>query len=568
MKPVNLNTAPCAPISSNCVIWQGPNIPCINLCNGDTVSDVVFALATELCGILETLNVANYDLTCFGITSCGPNDFQALIQFLISQICELQGITPSITKESTGCPDCLVTVAPCFVTNGQTTMNLVDYVNMIAQRICNIIDELALINAALTSLDIRVTILENAPVPTFSLPTVTTSCQIGALAPGVYQMDLLLNEFFPNVWCPLSGALGSTANILAAISNECIFGTDNALSSPPGSPTPMQVLYPSWNAITPAGTLASTINHLWVSLCDMYSYLSANPITTTVVAAGTNVTVTSATVGATTTYTVNAAEPYDSGWKNIPYYTMGTGYGLAPTTVTDVRPQIRIVDRVVTINGLYPLPLATNAAGTILVTNLNDWKDTFSPYLYKGIDGGYEKLTTTERMESLSPILPVALRPDTLQYLNPVAHILYRSIERSSIPQIPPLSPVPGIKKLTLQAFCPYFYIRPSGKFGFGTAQERQGFGVASSGFDGQLAESCSIFTSGDIYPDYTSYESGYTSAGVNQRLSPASFYSVPFDIDTRDGDHFGGFYTYFNARFHISPSTSMQDIIDAFDNL
>jgi len=152
MKPVNLNTAPCAPISSNCVIWQGPNIPCINLCNGDTVSDVVFALATELCGILETLNVANYDLTCFGITACGPNDFQALIQFLISQICELQGVTPSTAKaDTTGCPDCLVTVAPCFVTNGQTTMNLTDYVNMIAQRICNIVDELALINALNTS---------------------------------------------------------------------------------------------------------------------------------------------------------------------------------------------------------------------------------------------------------------------------------------------------------------------------------------------------------------------------------------------------------------------------------
>ncbi len=552
MKPVNLNTAPCAPISSNCVIWQGPNIPCINLCNGDTVSDVVFALATELCGILETLDVANYDLTCFGITACGPNDFQALIQFLISQICELQGITPSTTKESTGCPDCLVTVAPCFVTNGQTTMNLTDYVNMIAQRICNIIEALAEINAALASLDIRVTILEDAPLPTFSLPDIATSCQIGTLAPGAYQMDLLLNEFFPNVWCPLSGVLGTSTAILAAVSNECIFGTTTSLSTG----AQMQIAFPQWNdlAFVP-GTLASTINHLWISLCDMYSYLDANPITTTVVAAGTNVTVTSAIVGTTTTYTVNAAEPYDSGWKDIPYYNVGAGYGIAPVTVNAVRPQIRIVDRQVTINGIYPLPLATDVTATTLVTDMLLWQTTNSPYLYKGTDGGYQKVGPANRMETLSPILPAALRPDTYQYLNPVAHVLYRSLLRG------------GTKKITLQAFCPYFYIRPTGVFGFGTAEERQGFGNAASGFDGQLAESCSIFRSGDFYPDFTSYGSGYTGA-VNQRLSPASIYTVPFDVDTRDGDQFGGFYTYFNARFHISKSISMQDIIDAFDNL
>ena len=40
MKPLNLDNKPCSPISSNCVVWQGPDIPCIQLCTGDTVSDV------------------------------------------------------------------------------------------------------------------------------------------------------------------------------------------------------------------------------------------------------------------------------------------------------------------------------------------------------------------------------------------------------------------------------------------------------------------------------------------------------------------------------------------------
>ena len=35
MKPLNLDNRPCSPISSNCVIWQGPDITCIKLCTGE-----------------------------------------------------------------------------------------------------------------------------------------------------------------------------------------------------------------------------------------------------------------------------------------------------------------------------------------------------------------------------------------------------------------------------------------------------------------------------------------------------------------------------------------------------
>ena len=42
------NTQGCKPISSNCVVWQGPDLNCINVCNGDTISivDVVTKIFT------------------------------------------------------------------------------------------------------------------------------------------------------------------------------------------------------------------------------------------------------------------------------------------------------------------------------------------------------------------------------------------------------------------------------------------------------------------------------------------------------------------------------------------
>jgi len=369
MKPTNLNTAPCSPISSNCVIWAGPNIPCINLCNGNTVSDVVFALATELCGILDTLNVANYDLTCFGITACGPNDFQALIQFLISQICELQGITPSEIKNTTGCPDCLVTVADCFVVGNQTTMNLTDYVNMIAAKICSIVDELVLINAALTSLDIRVTILENAPDPTFTLPSFITDCQIGTLAPGSSQIDIILEAFINGVWCDFYDATGTTAELITSIAAECISGTDMSRANPG---VQMQVAYPSWNPTS--STVASTLNHIWIALCDLYN-------------ASLTVADTS-TIDLTYTGGLLTARIIDTGWINLEGFTF---YDMAKTGSASFRPQCRRIGNVVHFRGLLTVPLASTLGGAALTYGYQSSPgyDSYfaAPYAYTAATG-------------------------------------------------------------------------------------------------------------------------------------------------------------------------------------
>ena len=141
MKPLNYDNSPCSPISSNCVIWQGPDIPCIKLCAGDTISDVVFKLATELCTVLDTLNVTNYDLSCFNLVACGPNDFQALIQFLIERICALQTEVDAIgdpvnNTTNTTKSDPLVTIADCFVVGGVTVMTVSQYAQAIGTKVC------------------------------------------------------------------------------------------------------------------------------------------------------------------------------------------------------------------------------------------------------------------------------------------------------------------------------------------------------------------------------------------------------------------------------------------------
>lgn len=80
----------CMPISSNCVIWQGPAIPCLNLCRGDNITEVIYKFATSYCELLDQLDVTTYDLDCLDTPTCTITNFHDLIQALIDKICDVE----------------------------------------------------------------------------------------------------------------------------------------------------------------------------------------------------------------------------------------------------------------------------------------------------------------------------------------------------------------------------------------------------------------------------------------------------------------------------------------------
>ncbi len=80
----------CIKTSSNCVTWNGPDIPCLNLCNGDSVTDVLYKLATKFCETLVLLDPVEYDISCFNYQGVYPAGFPELFQLVIDQICSVQ----------------------------------------------------------------------------------------------------------------------------------------------------------------------------------------------------------------------------------------------------------------------------------------------------------------------------------------------------------------------------------------------------------------------------------------------------------------------------------------------
>jgi hypothetical protein len=320
------------------VIWQGPDIPCIKLCTGDTVSDVVFKLATELCAIMDTLKITNYDLSCFNLMACPPDDFQKLIQLLIDRVCAIENINS--TESSTGgtrrststCPDCVVTVAEPFVVGTQTTMQLVEYVNMIGQKIASIINEILNLQIQITDLLIRVTTLENTPPPVTPTPTIIVGCNIGTLVSGnSYTINVVLDQLINSVasgYCSLLGVLGTPASIGNALVPACSFGTDVTTD-------------PNWTPV-PA-TLAESITNAWIVICDVYAAVSTGLVSTS----------NTSSVNLDLTAGVLTANIQDTGWVDLDGFAWYGTYNIANKKV----PQCRRMGNAIHFRGTVMVPL-------------------------------------------------------------------------------------------------------------------------------------------------------------------------------------------------------------------
>ena len=273
MLPTKSNTADqgCSPVSSNCVIWQGPDLSCINLCNGDTISSVVYKVATDLCTIKTSLDLTNLDLSCL-VSFCSSvnpapttKTLSAVLDFIIDKVCCLNakvdalpaGGGSSYTEPNLALPTCLQYTDPG---TGQVITTLVhnQYTLRLGTQFCSLKATVDSHTTTLSAYNTRITALENAP--TVTLPLVTPNC---ILTPGTpTAMNLVLDELEAQ-YCTLRGVLGTNTALTTAVAQQCQgLGASNALSTS-GTISSLS----GWNATST--TIASAVQNLWVVLCDM-----------------------------------------------------------------------------------------------------------------------------------------------------------------------------------------------------------------------------------------------------------------------------------------------------------
>lgn len=263
------DTNGCNNISSNCVIWQGPDIACIDLCTGDTVSEVVAKLAEKLCDIISGVqsepDLSGFDLKCALPTGTAPSTLKDNLQAIVDYICDL----PSGGGGTTTLPN--INLCTNLQYNDPatgavvTSLPLDQYALLVGNKVCDILDSITTINNTLTSLGDRITILENCVLPCSSGSVneaqIISQCVVpGGQLVNVSVVLLALETRF----CALETATGTPTLINNAISQQSLTSSYTLLSNPStnyGSQT-------GWH--TSATTLAQSVQNQWIVLDDLY----------------------------------------------------------------------------------------------------------------------------------------------------------------------------------------------------------------------------------------------------------------------------------------------------------
>jgi hypothetical protein len=267
MKPLNSDEPGCNYTTSNCVIWQGPDIPCLSLCKGDTVTDVVYKLATEVCDILNTLDINTYDLSCFNLTSCQPDDFKQLIQFLMERVCKLEQCTGCIPNcdGNGGCPDCVMAIAPCFYYVNEfgdtvTTMQLQDYVTAIGNRICSNAQNIGAQQRTLSNHEERIVVLETTPPAVYVPPTLVPK----GVLPSVPQEMIDVLAATEQQFVELRAATGMPDALYINVAKQPSgLNQEKQLNNSGGT----MASIPGWASVV--NNLSQSIGNMWLTLSDL-----------------------------------------------------------------------------------------------------------------------------------------------------------------------------------------------------------------------------------------------------------------------------------------------------------
>jgi hypothetical protein len=269
MKPLNNDDPGCNYTSSNCVIWQGPDLDCIKLCKGDSISDVVAKLATELCTVLDTLDVVNYDLSCLNLNTT-PANFHDFIQVLVNTICALQTatgvVTPLVVQTEGQLPVARMFQYVDAFGNTVTTMPLPNYVTAIGNAVNTQNGQIAVLETVtaihtdqITQVQARVNSIPDTSQQNLVVPD---TCILPAVPTPVSDVVAVMS----NILCSLQAATGTPTEIYTAVSKQCTgLATQKTLSN-------SLLTYngiPGWNNLMNNG--AAALNNIELVLCDVIS---------------------------------------------------------------------------------------------------------------------------------------------------------------------------------------------------------------------------------------------------------------------------------------------------------
>lgn len=244
-------------MSSKCVVWNGPKIECLNICNGETVTDVVYAIAQQVCENSSNLDLSTVDLTCL-IDNTPPanKSLKTILQLILENQCTLKQLIDAI--DSSGSVDVelnlnLRCIKKFDEFNNEIPQNLNQVLQSLVNEVCIHKDKITVLEATVTDLQDQIDGLP--PVDPYTEPNVTI-CQSGTPKRLSVAVPIVAQDV-----CDYKDLIGQVDDVQKALAKQCD-GLNSLLSSTVG-----------WNN-TPTN-LAQTVNNMWMALCNILTRVKA-----------------------------------------------------------------------------------------------------------------------------------------------------------------------------------------------------------------------------------------------------------------------------------------------------
>lgn len=269
MKPINRpNSNQNLIVSSSTITWEGPNIPCIDLCTGDTVSTVVYKIAEHLCSIYSDIeDLKTLDLKCVienCNSSCDLKDYslKAIFEVLLNNDCKLKELIDSLEFQINNIAEgglilsldlsCLEShFNTLCIDKNQYTLN--DLLQCFISMICDQETKIKDLSDRIQSLEVLITNLQNTVVTgTYTEPSFTTCANSTPLNHSS------ITPILAQLACDLRTDIGTAIDIASALSQRCL---SDYLSNP--------------DIISNPTNLAQDDFNKWIIICDLLDRIKA-----------------------------------------------------------------------------------------------------------------------------------------------------------------------------------------------------------------------------------------------------------------------------------------------------
>lgn len=255
MKPKFKNTT-CPDVTSNqCVVWEGGEIKCLGICNGDSLAEAEKIIADKVCELAKELDLGEVDLSCILATDPADKNLKKVLEVILENQCTLKELVDSINTDSpdTGLNLNLKCLKRFDEFGNEIPQDLTQVLQSAVNMLCVHDNDIALLKNRLGELEDYVETIPTTP-PEVEEPKINT-----CLTPGLRSTSEVVPMVAQEV-CDLKTIVGSLEEVSSSLSQQC--SNLNATYQ----------IEQGWQ--TTVNNIAQAIGNIWIVLCDVKDRLT------------------------------------------------------------------------------------------------------------------------------------------------------------------------------------------------------------------------------------------------------------------------------------------------------